>query len=39
VYRLAEEAILLGDGDTLTIPDLLPGWAVAVADLWPLVFE
>ncbi|MGB3202665.1 MAG: Uma2 family endonuclease [Nodosilinea sp.] len=39
VYRLGQEAIALSDGDTLTIPDLLPGWEVAVADLWPLVFE
>lgn len=39
VYRTGDEAILLGDGDRLTLPDLLPGWEVAVADLWPLVFE
>ncbi|WP_026072363.1 Uma2 family endonuclease [Nodosilinea nodulosa] len=39
VYRLGQEAIALSDGDILTVPDLLPGWEVAVADLWPLVFE
>ncbi|MBW4483076.1 MAG: Uma2 family endonuclease [Tildeniella torsiva UHER 1998/13D] len=39
VYRAGDEAILLGDGDRLTLPDLLPGWEVAIADLWPLVFE
>ncbi|MBE9112374.1 Uma2 family endonuclease [Nodosilinea sp. LEGE 07298] len=39
VYRLGQEAIALNDGDILTIPDLLPGWEVGVADLWPLVFE
>ncbi|PZV00805.1 MAG: hypothetical protein DCF32_17020 [Leptolyngbya sp.] len=39
VYRAGDEAVLLGDGDRLTLPDLLPGWEVAVADLWPLVFE
>lgn len=39
VYRAGDEAILLGDGDRLMVPDLLPGWEVAVADLWPLVFE
>lgn len=39
VYRAGDEAILLRDGDRLTVPDLLPEWEVAVADLWPLVFE
>ncbi len=39
VYRSGDEAVLLGDGDRLTVPDLLPGWEVAIADLWPLVFE
>jgi Uma2 family endonuclease len=39
VYRTGDEAILLEDGDRLTVPDLLPGWEVVVADLWPLVFE
>ncbi|MBD1919133.1 MULTISPECIES: Uma2 family endonuclease [Cyanophyceae] len=39
VYRAGGEAILLRDGDRLTVPDLLPGWEVAVADLWLLVFE
>ncbi|MGB5972633.1 MAG: Uma2 family endonuclease [Nodosilinea sp.] len=38
VYQLGE-AVTLRDGDTLTVPDLLPGWEAAVADLWPLVFE
>ncbi len=26
VYRTAEEPIVLADGDSLTIPGLLPGW-------------
>lgn len=38
VYRSGEEAIVLGDGDVLTIPDLLPGWEVAISDLWPIQF-
>lgn len=29
----------LVDGEVLTGPDLLPGWEVAVSDLWPPVFE
>jgi Uma2 family endonuclease len=34
IYRSGEGAIILGDGDVLTVPDLLPGWEVTVADLW-----
>ena len=29
----------LRDGDTLTIPELFPGWEIPVASLWPPVFE
>ena len=39
VYRVSENAIALGDGDVLTLPDLLPGWEVAVSELWPLRFD
>lgn len=38
IYRPGAEPIILGDGDTLTIPQLLPGWEIQVTDLWPLVF-
>ena len=34
IYRPAEEVVVLGDGDILSIPDLLPGFEVAVSDLW-----
>lgn len=34
IYRANSEPIVLGDGDVLTCPDLLPGWEVAVSDLW-----
>ena len=34
IYRPNEDVVVLGDGDVLTIPDLLPGWEVAIADLW-----
>ena len=34
IYRSGEDAIVLGDGDILTIPDLLPGFEVAIVDLW-----
>ena len=39
VYRPGQETPqVLQDGDVLTVPELLPGWSVAIADLWPLVF-
>jgi len=39
IYRSGQETMTLGDGDVLTVPDLLPGWEVAVVDLWSPVFE
>ncbi|NEP14232.1 MAG: Uma2 family endonuclease [Symploca sp. SIO1A3] len=34
IYRPGEEVVVLGDGDVLTVRDLLPGFEVAVSDLW-----
>ncbi len=39
IYRLGQDVIVLGDGDVLTVPDLLPGWEVPIADLWSQEFE
>jgi Uma2 family endonuclease len=39
VYRLNHPAVVLKDGDTLTIPELLPGWELAVSELWPPEFD
>lgn len=39
IHRLGQQPISLRDGDILTLPDLLPGWELAVADLWPPVFD
>ena len=39
VYNFGKEAIILRDGDVLTVPELLPGWEVPIADLWPLEFD
>jgi Uma2 family endonuclease len=39
VYNLGQEAIILRDGDILTVPELLPGWEVPIADLWPPEFD
>lgn len=34
IYRPGQDVIVLGNDDVLTVPDLLPGFEVAVADLW-----
>ena len=39
VFRSGEEVVTLRDGDRLAIPDLLPGWSVAVSELWSPVFD
>lgn len=39
VYRLNKPGIILKDGDILTIPELLPGWELAISELWPPEFD
>jgi Uma2 family endonuclease len=39
VHRLGDDPEVLRNGDVLKLPELLPGWEVAIADLWPPVFE
>ncbi|MEG4574561.1 Uma2 family endonuclease [Microcoleus sp. N3A4] len=39
IYTPTSEPVVLRDGDTIAIPDLLPGWEVPVAELWPIEFE
>ncbi len=39
VYNFGQEAIILRDGDILTVPELFPGWEVPIADLWPPEFD
>jgi Uma2 family endonuclease len=39
IYRLNQDAVVLTDGAVLTLPDLLPGWEMAVSELWPLEFD
>lgn len=39
VIRLNQPVIVLSDGETLTIPELFPGWALPVANLWPPDFS
>ena len=38
-YRDGRPKTVLGNGDTITIPELLPGWEMPVESLWPPVFE
>lgn len=39
VYRPSQTPVLLQNGDTLTLPDLLPGWELPVSELWPPEFD
>ena len=39
VYRASGEPIILTNEDTLTIPELLPGWELPISEIWPPVFE
>ena len=39
LYRPNQKPLLFTDGETLTIPELLPGWELQISDLWPPVFE
>ena len=39
VYRLDSRVTVLGDSQNLTIPELFPGWELAVSQLWPPVFD
>lgn len=39
VHRFEQAVLTLHNGDLLTVPDLLPGWEVNVADLWSPIFD
>jgi Uma2 family endonuclease len=39
VYRPGVEKEVLRDGDVLTVPELLPGWELAVAEIWAPEFD
>ncbi len=39
VYRPTGEMELLAGEDKLAIPELFPGWEIAISELWPPVFE
>jgi Uma2 family endonuclease len=33
------KTVIFKDGDILTLPDLLPGWEVAISEIWSPVFD
>lgn len=39
LYHPNQTPIVFTDTDILTLPELLPGWELQIADLWPPVFE
>ncbi len=39
VYRLNQAPVMLQSADTLTLPELLPGWELEVSELWPPEFD
>ena len=39
IRRSTQAPITLHDGDTLTVPDLLPGWEVEIVALWSPEFD
>lgn len=38
-YHQAGEVSIFRNGDTLTVPEVLPGWELPVSELWPSVFD
>ena len=38
VYPSQGEPIVFHNGDILTLPELFPGWELAVSELWPPIF-
>ncbi len=39
LYRPNQKPILFTHGETLTIPELLPGWELQISELSPPLFE
>ncbi|AOY79296.1 Uma2 family endonuclease [Moorena producens JHB] len=39
VYRLNQDKVVLGDGDVLQVPELLPGWELPVVEVWAPEFD
>jgi Uma2 family endonuclease len=39
IYRPEREPVILEGGDVLSLNELLPGWELAIADLWLVEFD
>lgn len=39
VYHLDRDKVILEDGDTLQVPELLPGWELPVVEIWSPEFD
>jgi Uma2 family endonuclease len=39
VYRPGVDAVILQNGDALTVPELLPGWEMVVSEIWAPEFD
>lgn len=39
VYHLDRDEVILEDGDTLQVPELLPGWELPVVEVWSPEFD
>lgn len=39
VYYPNQPVIVLGNGESLTLPNLLPGWELVISELWPVIFD
>ena len=39
VYRLNKDKVILGDGDLLEVPEVLPGWQLPVMEVWAPEFD
>lgn len=39
VYRSGLEVSILRNGDVLTVPELLPGWEMAIGEIWAPEFD
>lgn len=39
VYRANQKPIIYRNDEILSIPELFPGWEIAITELWPPVFD
>ncbi len=37
--EFSPQVITLRDGDSLSVPELFPGWEIPITSLWPVIYE